>query len=79
MERDMRPFRIDVPQADLDDLLEQPTSTPRRYAPTARKARRRQRGRVLPPPSGCKPVGTTPRLNFRAVLSGEHVDLVIAP
>ena len=22
MERDMRPFRIDVPQADLDDLLE---------------------------------------------------------
>jgi hypothetical protein len=27
VERDMRPFRIDVPQADLDDLLERLSRT----------------------------------------------------
>ncbi len=27
MERDMRPFRIDAPQADLDDLLERLSRT----------------------------------------------------
>ena len=27
MERDMHPFRIDVPQADLDDLLERLSRT----------------------------------------------------
>ena len=27
MERDIRPFRIDVPQADLDDLLERLSRT----------------------------------------------------
>jgi hypothetical protein len=35
-------------------------------------------GRVLPPSSGPKPVGTTPNLAFRALLSGEQVALEVA-
>jgi epoxide hydrolase len=27
VETDIRPFRIDIPQADLDDLLERPSRT----------------------------------------------------